>query len=102
MNWIDINEKHLEFGEEVIGYNPAWVDEDFNPNGIRIGFLSDCGDDGVKGQDAYNISGEFIGQQHFCQAKWNNEHDCYITLYGDKEDVSPNMPTHYIIIPKHP
>ena len=45
---MEIN--YTDVYEEVIGYNPAWIDEDFNPNGTRIGFLSDYGDDEVEGQ----------------------------------------------------
>jgi len=30
-----------EISEEVICFNPAWIDEDFNPKGIRIGFRTD-------------------------------------------------------------
>lgn len=95
--WFSVEDRPLQVGEEVIGYNPKWIDEDFNPNGTRIGFLMDG-----------------IG---FCSAKWNNEDDCYDTLYeeGDdyykgnsfvieqeKENALPNMPTHYMFIPKHP
>ena len=99
-NWIDIKERPLEFGEEVIGYNKAWIDEDFNPNGTRIGFLFDYGDDEVEGQiDPENPEG---GPNHFCMAEWCDYHDCYHTRYGAIDEDGPNMPTHYMLIPKHP
>lgn len=98
--WISIKDRPLEFGEEVIGYNPAWIDEDFNPNGTRIGFLSDYGDDEVEGQTV--AENPDAGPRHFCQAKWCNYHDEYHTLYGEEDDDEPNMPTHYMLIPKHP
>ncbi len=106
--WIKIDEDHpLPYGQEVIGYNKEWVNEDFNPSGTRIGFLSDIG---------------------FQSAKWNNDQDCYDTpceegddyilsqiqhdgtkktwcKYENGEAVEgylPNMPTHYMLIPKTP
>ena len=42
--WIEVSEDHpLPYGQEVIGYNKEWVNEDFNPSGTRIGFFSDAG-----------------------------------------------------------
>ena len=106
--WIKIDAEHpLPDGQEVIGYNKEWVDEDFNPSGTRAGFLSDIG---------------------FHSAKWVNDHDCYTTCseegddyfisqlfpdgtrktwckYENGEPVEgylPNMPTHYMLIPKTP
>lgn len=98
--WISIKDRPLKLGEEVIGYNPSWIDEDFNPNGTRIGFLSDYGDNEVEGQ--INIENPDGGYQHFCQAKWCDYHDTYHTLYGEVGEDEPNMPTHYLLIPKHP
>ena len=106
--WIKIDADHpLPYGQEVIGYNKAWVHEDFNPSGTRIGFLNDIG---------------------FISAKWVNDLDCYTTCseegddytifqilpngtrktwckYEDGEVVDgylPNMPTHFMLIPKTP
>ena len=40
--WIKIEDSYdIPEGEEVIGYNPAWIDEDFNPNGTRVGFFNE-------------------------------------------------------------
>ena len=106
--WIKIDADHpLPYGQEVIGYNKEWVHEDFNPSGTRIGFLNDIG---------------------FISAKWVNDQDCYTTCseegddytifqilpdgtrktwckYEDGEVVDsylPNMPTHFMLIPKTP
>ena len=106
--WIKIDAEHpLPDGQEVIGYNKEWVDEDFNPSGTRAGFLSDIG---------------------FHSAKWVNDHDCYTTCseegddyfisqlfpdgtrktwckYENGEPVEgylPTMPTHFMLIPKTP
>ena len=57
--YINYQEQKPPIGVEVIAYNHKWVDEDFNPNGIRIGFLSDDG---------------------FISAFWWDEQDCYETI----------------------
>lgn len=105
--WIDIKKHPLTQEDgEVIGYNPEWIDHDFNPNGTRIGFID--------------------GDGNFTSAKWVDTHDYYATMCepGDDHDTTflgepyyykpfgngyrhvkgsrPNMPTHYMIIPKHP
>ena len=106
--WIKIDADHpLPYGQEVIGYNKEWVDEDFNPSGTRVGFLNDI---------------EFIS------AKWVNDQDCYTTCSEEGDDYTisqtlpdgtrktwckyengeavegylPNMPTHFMLIPKTP
>ena len=106
--WIKIDAGHpLPYGQEVIGYNKEWVHEDFNPSGTRIGFLNDIG---------------------FISAKWINDHDCYATCSEEGDDYMisqilpdgtrktwckyengeavegylPNMPTHFMLIPKTP
>ena len=57
--WINYKEEEPPFGVEVIAYHHKWVDEDFNSNGTRIGFLSDDG---------------------FISAFWWDEQDCYETI----------------------
>lgn len=64
-----------EFGVEVIAFSPEWIDEDFNPKGIRIGF--------------------FDGDGSFVSAKWIDYQDSYT------EDNTV-MPTHYMDIPENP
>lgn len=106
--WVKIDAGHpLPYGQEVIGYNKEWVDEDFNPSGTRVGFLTDTG---------------------FFSAKWVNDQDCYATCFEEGDDYKisqilpdgtrktwckyengeavegylPNMPTHFMLIPKTP
>ena len=106
--WIKIDADHpLPYDQEVIGYNKEWVHEDFNPSGTRIGFLTDTG---------------------FISAKWVNDQDCYGTCSEEGDDYTlcellpdgtrktwckyengeavegylPNMPTHFMLIPKTP
>ena len=92
--WVSIDEHPLEQFTEVLAFNKAWINEDKCPNGVRIGFL---------------------GEDGFISATWNMEQDCYDTVYeqGDdyyqgnifvieeeKKKALPNMPTHYMLIPK--
>lgn len=95
--WNKVSEKELPYGEEVIAFNEKWIDEDFNPNGTRVGFL---GDDG------------------FISAEWDDEYDEYETHYEEGDDyddvpasmldehhkkfAKPNMPTHWMKMPTHP
>ena len=65
--WHKYSEEKPPYGEEVIAYNPKWVDEDFNPKGIRIGFIEDnLSDDGSKFD--------------FVSAYWWNDQDTYETI----------------------
>lgn len=106
-NWIKIDDKNpLPDGEEVLAFNKEWIDEDFCPTGVRIGFYTD-GDDG----------------KTFYSAKWNNDQDSYSTHYEEGDDYDtwqsigknkvrkyyhkngerfegylPNMPTHFMYI----
>jgi len=104
LHWIKMSDVPLLEGIEVIGYNKEWVDEDFNPTGTRIGFINSEG--------------------WFTSAKWVNDLDCYATCCEEGDDFEttqtvdgkeirrywkngepieghlPNMPTHYMIIPK--
>ena len=106
--WVKIDADHpLPYGQEVTGYNQEWVHEDFNPSGTRVGFLNDIG---------------------FISAKWVDDQDCYATCSEEGDDYNiyeilpdgtrktwckyengeavegylPNMPTHFMLIPKTP
>lgn len=59
----------------VIGYNPMWIDEKYNPKGVRMCFMAENG---------------FLHS-----AKWDNERGEYII------DIS-EFPTHYMFIPEYP
>lgn len=72
LRWRDVNEEPIPVDEEVIAKSAKWVDEDFNPRGIRVGFMTDHG---------------------FISAKWVDYHDCYMDrCSGDNTD---EMPTHW-------
>lgn len=43
MEWIAIKDKEPEWNIEVLGYSPEWIDEDFNPDGIRVFFINGDG-----------------------------------------------------------
>ena len=69
MKWNKVSEKEIPFGEEVIAFNKEWIDEDFNPNGTRIGFLLDDG---------------------FISATWNNMDALHGVLNLKKINKSPS------------
>jgi len=81
-----------ESGIEVIGFNPNWIDEDFNPRGYRIGFVD--------------------GDGNFTSAHWWDYQDTYMTISHSDCDADPRLysdniknniePTHWfpIIDPK--
>ena len=80
------NENESESGFEYLLYNEKWINEDYNPKGIRIGFLDD-------------VSG-------WVTAKWCNYHDCYHTRTSIEDDVmfedfkcENQIPTHFMEIP---
>ena len=60
MNWKKFKEEKPTEGEEVLAYHPSWIDEDFNPRSIRIGFWN--------------------GGDDFKSAHWWDYKDCYITI----------------------
>lgn len=69
MNWKKFKEEKPSEGEEVLAYHPSWIDEDFNPRGIRIGFWN--------------------GGDDFKSAHWWDYQDCYITIsHCDCDDNS--------------
>lgn len=39
--WKNYIEVRPPIGVEVLAYSPAWIDDDFNPKGARVGFLND-------------------------------------------------------------
>lgn len=69
INWKKYKEEKPPEGEEVLAYHPSWIDEDFNPRGIRIGFWN--------------------GGDDFKSAHWWDYQDCYITIsHCDCDDNS--------------
>ena len=83
--WISIDKQLPEAGFEVLLFNAKWIDEDFNPKGVRIG----CRDDLAGWYSAY----------------WCNYHDEYHTRTTDEDDkqftdfkAENQIPTHWMEI----
>jgi len=74
IGWISIKDRLPEqpLEMEVLGYNPDWIDEDFNPDGTR---LCCC-----------------IDNLYWVSTAWCSAHDCYISSDSD-------TPTHWIPLP---
>ena len=83
--WTKVEELLPDEGIEVLCFNEAWIDEDFNPKGIRIGFLN--------------------GSEWTTAHYWNYQ-DTYITISHsecDNDEFSDEIrinidPTHYRLI----
>lgn len=73
--WIPVDEQSPDDGDQVpvIGYNPDWVDEDTNPEGVR-----EC----------------FLGGGGWINAEWNSYQDVY--------ETRETAPTHWQPMPKAP
>lgn len=104
--WIKIDNKHpLPKFEEVLAYNKEWNDGEFNPTGIRIGYLNDEGDfvSAVYDSDyeGYGCCRE-EGDDYSCeQLQQDGTTKTWYYRNGKViEGYLPNMPTHYMLIPK--
>lgn len=90
MEWIDIQKQKPEAGEEVLCFNEKWINEDFNPKGIRIGFMCNVG--------------------RFTTAHWWDYQDTYMTISREEVDDNPQAfsdsvkdhtePTHWMPLPE--
>lgn len=101
--WIKIDKKHpLPKFEEVLAYNKEWVEADFNPKGVRIGYLTDEGNfvsakydpDGEDYVSRYEDGDDyqfFEEMEDGTRKTWYNNGDDR----GDIEGSRPNLPTHY-------
>ena len=72
-NWYRFKDKKPPVGVEVDFYNKHWVCPDFNPNGIRSGFLTD--------------------EVYVFLALWVDHQDTYTNLVINP--LSPDYPTHW-------
>lgn len=81
--FISLEEELPPEGEEVLFYNENWINEDFNPRGIRFGFMNN--DD-------------------FITAHYWNDQDTYVTISHSEcdgngfysEEIRHNInPTHW-------
>ncbi|GEJ46038.1 hypothetical protein [Chryseobacterium sp. ON_d1] len=88
--WTRVEDALPEEGFEVICFNERWIDEDFNPKGVRIGFLN--------------------GNEWTTAHYWNYQ-DTYVTIShsncdNDEEfsdEIKDNIdPTHYMLIGNPP
>lgn len=57
--WNKFSEKKPQIGIEILAYCVQWIHPDFNPKGIRVGFLNQ------------SEQGEFVS------AKYCTQGDCY-------------------------
>lgn len=82
--YINYREQKPPLGVEVIAFNRKWIDEDFNPNGTRIGFLNENDD--------------------FTSVYWWNEQDRYEINDGNfyKSPIDNIEPEFWAYIPKFP
>lgn len=69
--WYKYSEKLPPIGEEVIAYNHKWINEDFNPRGIRVGFRTSDDD--------------------FTSAYWWDYQDDYIAISKNRCESSPEF-----------
>lgn len=74
--WIEYGNPFPPLGIEVIAFKPEWIDEDFNPRGIRIGFQNEMESE----------EGTFVS------AEWLDYHDSYMTRDGEKDKPTLWMP----------
>ncbi len=88
-HWVSVKDNPPEEGIEFLLYNEKWIDEDFNPKGIRVGFL-----DGLGG---------------WISSHWCNTHDEYHTRISSEDDKQfedfkgeNQVPTHYWPLPDKP
>ena len=67
--WHKFSDEKPPKGVPVIAHHHLWVNEDFNPQGIREGFLMDN-----LAEDAN------VCDYDFCSAHWWDYQDCYVTI----------------------
>lgn len=78
LKWVDNLERPLTQNDgEVLGYHPEWINPDFNPKGIRIGFIG--------------------GEGTFLSAYWWDYQDTYVN--GEEHDGAGQtcIPTYYLL-----
>ena len=65
--WVSWKHEKPIANTEVLAFSSFWVDEDYNPDGIRIGFRQDF------------VNSEETIEAGFHSAVWNNYNDHYDT-----------------------
>ena len=96
--WIKFTDNLPPIGQPVLAWNHKWIDEDFNPSGIREGFLQD----GPCEEDRWD----------FVSAMWCGYHDEYHTISKaeilsrpkdfSKETKNAIMPEYWMPFPVSP
>lgn len=87
-SWIKTNEDLPPFGTEVLGYHPTWIDDDFNPEGVRVCYLQEQLDE----------------PDLWCIAIWDNDMDnwCNYTQLEKRYDEQVAAPSHWMQKPTPP
>jgi len=80
-SWIPVSEELPPLGIECIFKSDKWINEDFNPQGIRIGFKDDL--------------------MGYVSSYWCDYHDCYMTRYSNEDDESLELSKGIDQIPTH-
>lgn len=108
--WIPVYDHSLPLFIDVIGYNKEWINE-WNPNGTRIGYFTTEGNSDLEFHSAvYQSDSEDYGN---CREEGDDYDTCqeqpdgttktwYNNDGNDVEGYRPNIPSHYMLIPKHP
>lgn len=81
INWTETQKSKPQDGREVLGYSEAWVDEDFNPDGVRVCWIDEDGNwtsaKWDNDQDSYHTHSSFWcgehGGKHFEPTHWTNK-----------------------------
>ena len=72
--WINYKEQKPPYGVEVLAYHHEWVNEYFNPKGIRVGFLQDSLSEDAKSlikHDTFTITG-FVTHPNYLRNSGSN------------------------------
>lgn len=77
--WNELSKVDAPWGT-VLGFSPEWIDEDYNPQGIRECFKNGNG-------------------TQWISSRWNNYHGYYVT--DDSEEYG-TKPTHWMPLPAPP
>jgi len=75
--WIPVEEDLPGIGVNVLIKSKEWIDEDYNPNGVRFGFMDDIA---------------------WTSVRWCNQIEEFVTITTDSDDEELNIfqtPTHW-------
>lgn len=93
LKWHDFSIEKPPIGTEVIAYHHKWINEDFNPSGQRVGFLTDDGD--FISAYWWDTQDDYIGLSHrSCDANEGFDHN--------SDNIKYIEPEWWMEIPKFP